>query len=191
MSFTQDQAAQQQGNSFRNGINVFYLLISGLATAFAVFFRRSFGGEAIGINAVAAIVIMLFFMMAYPQSGGLSLFFCLWWGALVLQRLGHFYRRLRGIGLHSQFDGITWLETLMPFIGSSLGRLFEVAFCLFIGTQIGARDAGLSQFFICGGIGLLLKFFADRHIDYMQVRQLNDATIEQQAMVARWRGGKL
>ncbi|MBX9655578.1 hypothetical protein K2Y11_18330 [bacterium] len=190
MLFTQNSVPQDQGNSFKTGINVFYLIVNGYSTAFTVFFRHCFGGEAFGFNAFACIGIMLLFMMGHPESPGLAGFFGLWWVALILQRIGHFTRRLRGVQIHSRFDGVSWFETILPFINRPAACALEVATCVLMGIHLMPGDLGLGRFFVFGGGAILVKFFIDSCLDHLQVRRLNDAAIEHRARVARWRSGR-
>jgi hypothetical protein len=190
MLFSQNSAPQDQGNSFKTGINIFYLIVNGFSTAFTVFLRRSFGGEAFGLNAFACILIMILFMMGHPESPGLPRFFCLWWVALILQRIGHFTRRMRGVVLHSRFGGISWFETLLPFFNHPVACVLEMATCILLGVGFAPNDQGLGRFFVLGGCALFVRFFVESHIEHLHVRRLNDAAIEHRARVARWRGGR-
>ena len=190
MYFNQSSSPPDHENNFKTGVNLFYLILSGYTTAFTVFLRHGFGGEAFGFNAFASIVIMLLFMMKYPESQGLVSFFGFWWGALFLQRIGHFGRRLHGILVHSRFEGVSWFEKFLPFINLPVARTLEMTTCVLMGVSITPDDEGLGRFFLYGGGALFLKFLVDSHIDHLQVRRLNDAAIEHQAKVARWRSGR-
>ena len=185
-------APQQQGDGFdfRFGINVFYWLISGFATCFTVFLRRTFGGEAFGINALASILIMVFYMSAHPESGGMVDFFGLWWIALFCQRVGYFIRRCRRISVHSRFEGISWLAVTFPFLRrSNLAGFLEVPLCFVLGAALAHHDQALGRFVAFGSVGLLLKGLIDSSMERKQVQRMQDAAIDQRSRLERWRNG--
>ncbi|MBY0589146.1 hypothetical protein K2X85_18380 [bacterium] len=142
------------------------------------------------MNAFVAFGVMIFFMMSYPQSPGILAMFSLWWIALVLQRLGHFSRRMRGILLHGRFEGISWFETILPFLGPNVARVLEAATCGLLGASQSELDPGVAAYFTLGGVALFVKWIIDGHIDHLRVQRMNNAAIEHRATVARWHRGR-
>lgn len=174
----------------RQRINVGYLILSGFSNCFTVMLRHRFGGQAFGLNAVASIVIMLLFMMSFPASIGLPNFFFVWWIAILCQRVGHFARRVRGIVLHSRYDGEPWIETFLPRLGTHVPRVLEIALCAWAASDLAATDPGFSRLCLSGAAALAAKWLIDGHVDHQRVQRMHDAEIEQRSLVDRWsRGG--
>jgi len=185
-----NQTAPEDGFDVRTGFNVFYLLVRSYATCFTVFLRRGFGAEAFGLNAIIAVPIMLFYMQAHPESGAMFDFFCLWWVALVLQRAGYFIRRLRGVAVHSHFDGMPWIGVILPFLHrGGAARFLEVPLCVALSGVLGVYDFALGQFVFYGAFALLAKGMIDRYVERKHVQRMQDAAIDQYSRLERWRRG--
>lgn len=189
-----EQSNQQQGDGFfdfRFGINVLYWLLSGFTSCFTVFLRRTFGGAAFGFNILAAILIMVFYMGSHPESHGMVDFFGFWWIALICQRIGYFIRCMRGIRVHSHFQGISWLCVLFPFLGRTrMADYLEIPLCVFLGAALAHHDQALGQFVFYGAFGLLIKGVIDNSVERQQVQRMQDAYIEQRSRLERWRTGR-
>lgn len=184
------QQTQQNEFDLRTGINVFYLLVNGYATCFTVFLRRGFGAEAFGFNALIAVVIMIVYMQAHPQSGAMIDFFGLWWVALILQRIGFFIRRRRGFVIHSRFEGVPWIAQMIPALDRiGLARVTEFLLCFFSGAVLGTHDEALGQFVMFGAFGLLTKNILDNMMARKHIQRMQDAALEQRARLERWRHG--
>ncbi len=181
---------QDNGLDIRFGLNLFYMLLSGFTTCFTVFLRRSFGGEAIGFNALFAIVIMVFYMGGHPESAGMIDFFGFWVIALVCQRIGYFIRRLRRVVVHSHYEGDSWIGVLLPFLERvGIARFLEVPLCVILGIALGQHDQALGEFVFFGAFGLMFKGMIDGAIERKHVQRMQDAAIEQRARLNRWRSG--
>lgn len=189
--FQQSPPSQQNdGLDVRFGVNVFYLLINGYATCFTIFLRRSFGGEAFGFNAIISVIIILFYMLAHPRSGGMLDFFYLWWMALICQRIGYFIRRRRGLIIHSRFEGVSWFAVIFPFLQhEGLLRFLEMFTCIMLGGMLAAHDQALGRFVFFGAFGLMAKGTIDSFVDRKQVQRMHDAAIEQRSLMDRWQRG--
>lgn len=182
---------QNDGPDVRFGVNLFYLLISGYATCFTVFLRRSFGGEAFGFNAVIAVFMILFYMLAHPTSGGMLDFFYLWWMALICQRIGYFLRRRRGMIVHSRFEGVSWFAVIFPFLNhEGLLRFLEIFTCVVLGGLLATHDQALGRFVFFGAFGLMIKGMIDGFVDRRQIQRMHDTAIEQHALMERWQSGR-
>lgn len=187
------QSPQQPGGGIgiRESFNIFYILVRGYAACVAIFLRRRFGAEALGLSGVMAVLIMVVYLSAHSESRGMSSFFCLWWILLAFQRLGHFNRRRKGIILHSQFDGESLIGVAFPFLNvNDLPLLLDVVICLGVGWLLRGQDAALGNFIFWGGIALLVKGLIDNGIEGKQMQRMYDAEIEQRGRLARWRQRK-
>ncbi|MBX9787852.1 MAG: hypothetical protein K2Y37_02965 [Pirellulales bacterium] len=179
------------GWDFRTKFNLAYLVVSGFTTCFTVFLRHRFGREALGLRAVIGILAMVVYMATYPESAAMSGYFFLWWIALVLQRLGHFVRRTKGIVLHSRFEGEPWIGALLPpALREGGAKFLEVVLCVLVAAMLQGDDMALANFMFLGAASLTVKAVIDGRADYRRVAQMRDAEIEQRAMLDRWRGGR-
>ena len=184
--FQQSGSQQNDSLSLRDSFNIFYLLVSGYATCLTVFLRRGFGGEALGFNAMIAVVIMGIYMAFNPRSGGMLDLFWLWWIALICHRIGYFIRRQRGFVVHSQYHGSSWFA----FLPYGLDTFMEVGLCIFLGGLLAGHDQPLGRFIFFGAFALMAKHWIEGSMVRRQVMRMQDAAIEQGFRLDQWRGGK-
>jgi len=179
---------QSGGMGMQGAFNLFYVLVRGYSACVAIFLRRRFGGEALGLTGVTAVLLMIVYMAAHPDSRGMASLFCLWWIVLAFQRLGHFNRRRKGIILHSQYDGESLIAVVLPFLNvKDLPRLLDVVACLAGGWLLQGVDLALGRFIVGGGLALLVKGMIDNGVEGRQMQRMYDAEIEQRSRVERWR----
>lgn len=171
--------------------NLAYLLLRGYTVCVTAFLRRRFGSQALGFPGLAAILIMIFYIVAHPESRGMVNYFGYWWVMLALQRIGHFVRRWRGVTLHSQFDGEPLVGVILPFLHvGGLPYFLDVLICLGMGWFLHSIDPAVGKFVFGGGIALFIKEVMDNSIQGREVERMHDAEIEQRAKVARWRSSR-
>jgi len=186
------QPQQQQGTlDVRGSVNILYVLVSAHSTCFTVFLRRGFGSEALGFNAILALVLIHFYIMCNPTSGGMAQFLGLWFLFLILQRIKTFSLWRKGAVIHSRYDGYPWVGMMIPFLKTEeRARFAETPICFIIGCLLIDYDSALSAFIAVGGISLAIKNSIDFSIDRRRLRHMRDAEIEQRFMVERYRGGQ-
>jgi hypothetical protein len=182
----QQQQQQRDGNSMRSGANLLYLLVSGHSACFTVFTRHSFGVEALGINGVAALGLMLGYICLTGSPAMVS-FLAIWFVALALQRLTTFVRSQRGWYEHSRYEGYTWLGFMVPFVRRVEGaKLWEMLFCLMAGAFLLGIDEALGRFVFFGFFSLAGKAAIEGQVERNKVQRMRDSEIEMRGMVDRF-----
>lgn len=175
----------------RNAMHLASLVINGHATCLTVFLRHSFGSEALGVNGIAAILVMVFFMAMYGGSQGMECLFGLWFVMLVLQRMRTFWLAWKGVPLHSLYTGYPWLGNLLTLgLSNSAARFVEMLVCLVAGAAISAKDPQLGNFVALGFVSLMLQNGIENRVDRMRLRRMRDAEIEQRFLLGRYRDGR-
>ena len=182
------QQQQRDGNSMRSSMNLLYLLVCGHSACFTVFTRHSFGVEALGINGVAALGLMLGYI-CFTGSPAMLPFLAIWLVALALQRLTTFVRSRRGWYEHSRYEGYPWLGFMVPFVRRvQVRKVCEMALCLTAGTFLLGVDQGLGQFVFFGFFSLMGKAAIEGQIDQNRVQRMRDAEIEMRQLVDQFNG---
>jgi len=179
----QEQAGS--GPTLRDTFHLLYLAVNGLATCISPLLRTNFGSQALGLNGVLALAILVLYVSAYP-SPGMGRYFLCWVVALGLQRARSLWLRFRGRILHSRHDGDSWLTLVFPRIRFLHARLIEPVVALALGCYALPADPWLGRFLVWGTVGLLAQLCLDQHIYHQRIQQLHDAEIEQRAMVERF-----
>lgn len=166
-----------------------YVALAGYATCFTVFTRRRFGREALGVNGVAALIILIVYSSCYPYSRGMGLFFVLWFVALILQRLCTVILARRR-SVHSHCTGYPWLGYMVPFVRKYMTAVFIECLVLFVlGVFLMPVDFALGQFVFYGAGSVFLKTGIDEDIERRRLFRMRDAEIEQRSLADRYRTG--
>jgi hypothetical protein len=183
---------QQQGGGLGVGgvVNLIYVLVSGHATCLTPFVRRNFGSEALGRNGAVAMLIIVFYMAAYPRHVAVGQFGTLWFAMLILQRLKTGWLMRKGTVLHSYDDGYPVLGFIIPQV-----KRFETAYIIefFVvigfGIWLSNYDAALSRLVVVSSVCMVIKTAIEQDIARKRLRAMRDAEIEQRAMLDRYRRG--
>ena len=176
---------QEEQHTLRDSINWVYLLMRLHATCFYPFLRYGAGAEAYGINAVLALIMMLFWASA-QGSGGMLLFVGLWLVALVMQRVMTFRRRRTHI-VHSRYMGTSWPARLIPFTSEQTAAATEPLLCFVVGICIAPVSESLAIFVMLGVVSLLVTYAFQAEADRREIQAMRDAQIEQQWRAERFR----
>lgn len=186
----QHQHAPPGMSSFGSGFNFLYMLASFQATCFLPFTRHSFGAESLGINGLGALAVMTVYLAMHPRSEFLSLFWCLWWIALIYQRIRTFWLYRRGMALHSHFVGHPWLGYMVPFVKKfTTAEFCEVLICMGLGFVFRELDKSFGDFVILGAISLAIKSTIETSVERARLRRMRDAEMEQRDLLERYRRG--
>jgi len=181
------QQQQSDGVSLRTSANILYLFLGGHSTCFVVFTRHSFGVDALGINGLAALGIMIAYL-CHTNSPAMLLYIGIWFVALAVQRAITFARRCTGWFEHSRFEGHLWLGFLVPFVRHvQLAKIWEAVFCGIAGMFLCDVDAALGEFILVGFFSLLARASLDAAIDRKRLQHMRDAQIEMEHLVDRWK----
>lgn len=181
---------QNVGEKFtaRGGLNFLYLLVSGHATCLTPFMRRGFGSEALGLNGIAALVIILLYA-AHTGSQAMISFLVFWLFALLLQRIKTGLLWRQGVVPHSRYDGEPWLA-LKLVKSEQAARGIEPFICLAAGVALSAYDEALGAFVFAGLFSFIIKLGIERRVDEVSVQRMRDAEIEQRWLVQQNKKGR-
>jgi hypothetical protein len=184
--------SQQDGGGlgFRGATNLLYLLVSGHATCVTPFVRRNFGSEALGRNGAVAMLIIVFYLMAYPRDFLLKDFSLVWFAMIVMQRLKTVWLVRRGAVMHSRGDGYPWLGFLIPLIKrDNTARAVEFAALFALGLWLADFDGGMSRLVVVSSLCLVVKNAFEEEIVRKRLRAMRNAEIEQRDILERYRQG--
>ena len=176
MSTGQENVPKQpRGESLDVGYRLFHCHLSALA----VFIRRDFGLEALGINAfIAGLMILL----TYAATGdpAMKAFLVMWLVAQIVQRVRSFRNKRRGMRIHSRYAGYPWLAMRVPFVRSETVavRFVEPLLCLTAGWVLMHLSRPLGGFVMLGCVSFFIRNNIDAEIQRVRLRQMDDARIE-------------
>ncbi len=183
---------QQQKEPFqdiRSGVNIFWHLVSGYATAIVPFIRKDFGTAFFGLNALAAVFVMLVFG-AVENADDMLIYFFVWALFVLAHRLDASRNYRKGRIIHSQYVGDSWLASKLVSKArrKTVQMLIEPAICLIAGVLICPHSPGIGKFLILGAFAVLIFNGSQRVVMEDRVRKMHDAHIEQQATARMFRG---
>lgn len=157
------------------------------ATALAVFMRRDFGREALGMNAFFAMLLILGFY-SVTADRAVFVFFGCWLVAQITQRVLTFRLVRSGAIFHSRYAGYPWLAMKVPFVRESAARgLIEPMLCLVAGALLCPVSENLGGFVMLGFLTFLIRNAIEMEIVRKRVEQMHDAEIEQRYLASRFR----
>lgn len=180
------QQQPNQGLTFRTGFNLLYLLASAHATCLTVFMRHSFGSEALGLNAIGALGLMVIYV-GFTNSHAMAAFLTAWLVVLLCQRIRTYWLWRQGRIMHSRYEGYLWLGWAFPLVRRCSGaKLFEMLFCMTAGALLCGVDLALGEFVLVGFFSLLVKAGIEGEIEQRRLQRMRDAEIEMRQMVEYW-----
>ncbi len=94
----------------RGSFNFLYLAISGHATCLTPFLHSGFGSQALGVNGIAALVVILLYA-GYSGSVAMVNFLYVWLFMMLLQRIKTGKLLREGCVVHSRYDGFPHFAT--------------------------------------------------------------------------------
>jgi hypothetical protein len=172
--------ANPQGNdpfNARTGINLLGLLANAHAITVTPFLRRGFGSEALGVNGVAALVLILLYA-GVTNSPEMVSFLWAWLAAVGCQRVYGFRQRANGEVVHSRYAG--WPEVGMRFAKTEkvARSVVEPLVCVVVGGCLWSLSEALGRFILLGSISLLVSRGLEQQVTRNRLRAMNDGQIE-------------
>ncbi len=185
---------QQQNNDpmqMKDTFNLVYALVHGHSTAITPFLRTSFGKEALGMNGLAALAIILLYgglMNCYEMF----IYLCVWLVAVIYQRVKQFRNRMNGFVQHSRYNGYPALAyKLFPRIQSEGNAKGAEAFlCLGVGWLLTYVSQPLGWFVMAGWVSIMFSEGLGVELRRKKLQAMRDAEIEQQALAEEYRNGR-
>lgn len=161
--------------SMADAFNIFYFASHVLATTVAVFIRRNFGREALGVNSLFALGLLLVLAaMEDPHFGYVALAFLI---AQIWRRAETFWLIHKGARIHSLYAGF-------PYWGVKLVRdpkqalAAEVALCLVAGMALMPLSMGIGVYVALCGAALGVRHGIEWLVARKRIQRMQDAEIE-------------
>jgi hypothetical protein len=173
--------------SYKDCFNLVYVVAKAYAMCFLPFFRRNFGGEALGWPGATAFILMVLVggLCQIPEMVG---FMGIWMMVMLFQRASTKRQIRRGVLRHSRYEG----DTTSRLCGnrSMVKLVIEPAVCALGGVciELAGISHGLAVFVGMGFIPLVFLARIDKELDNKRLQAMRDAAIEQSYMAARFRG---
>jgi hypothetical protein len=183
----QDQQFPGERINARDTFNILCVIVNAYCKCFLPFMRRYFGWQFHGFAGLAALVL-IFLTAGFSGSYAIYEFMWIWLVVMLAQRLDSAGQRLKGMLIHSQYDGYPAMGMAVPFVKrESSAKAIEVALCALVGAALVEYDEALGQFVLFGSGALVLKMMLDGWIDGVAQQRMLDAQLESQAMLQRHR----
>jgi hypothetical protein len=171
---------KQDGQAFTDsdGFNFLYFLISVFAMAFFPFLRKGQGKRAIGLNALLAMLLMLYYA-GRTRSPEMLMYFYAWLAMLFVRRF------TADSAQHSQYQGYPVIGCLVK--DEMLARCGEAVLVWVAGCLIDPWSHPLGQFLMWGSLALVIKFFIESMYQERRDEALHDAAVEMENLARRSR----
>lgn len=185
---------QQQKNNeldMQGSFNLAYFLAHSHATCLTPFIRTDFGREALGMNGLCALILLLAYG-SFTNSAAMWIFLLLWILALLRQRLKGIENRNKGIAIHSRYNGYPWLSfKLFPRTkDETSARGIDGFLCMGMGALLSYVDPPLGWFIGVGGFSLLFVEALIVELRKKRLQAMQDAEIEQRDLAEHYRRGR-
>jgi hypothetical protein len=175
---SQSRQHDEQGMSPGEAMNWLYGLASIHAMCILPFIRSRFGTQAIGVNALFGLVVMV--VVAVQCRDPVIFNYIGLWLLVVLIRQGEARSRKRkGLIQHSQYAGYPWVTAWIPLVrNEQAARGLDPLVCLAIGTAMMPISENLAKFICFGFVSILVKEGIEQAIVNRRVERMRDAQIE-------------
>ncbi len=189
----QSSAAEQDGFSNRQQLNVLLFVMCSWCTTMDVFLRRDFGHRYLGANAVGGLLLIPFFLILFPGEDALGLY-GFWLAYIVMCAVGrwswlwsrHDYRNQ-----HSYYAGFPRLLTKrFAAYEVKFKNLYEPFIVGAIAVPITPCSPPLGLYLMGGGVCLWIRAFMMEFLAYTRTMDLNDQVIEQEYVADRFRSNR-
>jgi len=159
---------------------ILYFVANVLATSVAVFIRRNFGREALGLNSLGAVLVL--YTLSASEGPGFLVFVAAFIVAQVWRRIETFRLIRRGAVIHSRYPGYPYWAMKVPFVKSEkvAMELVEPVMCFTVGLLLCPISVGLGGYLVVCGIGFIVRNCIDDALDRKRIERMQDATIEHQ-----------
>ncbi len=184
-----NEPPQRQSSVFDDMRNAAYWLAfitQTLAVSVEVLLHRRMGSRSVHIRGFAAFLLIPIWTAFFPHDN-LTPMYCFW----LLFILGCARQRLsslRGDRGHSRYTGEPSLQRLFPKCGEIVvKKTIEPLFVIVAGLFCLDLSQALGSYLITAGIGLGVSVGLGEAVNKAKVRELNDARLEQQSVIDRFR----
>jgi len=183
---------QGQNDPFKNartGINLVGLAANGYATAVTPFLRRGMGSEALGVNGVVALLIIIGYA-GVTNSPETITFFWVWLVAVGCQRVYGARQRASGEAVHSRYAGDAVAGRRFTKSERVAREIVEPMICIVVGAFLWQWSEPLGRFILCASFSLLVSRGLDTQVTRNRVQAMRDAAIEQRFLADLFNGSK-
>jgi hypothetical protein len=180
----------QPTDSFRDAMNILYLVVLTHSTCITPFIRTRFGTHANGLNAVLALFLIMF-VAAESRDPAMYDYLVAWIVFLVFQRLVTFQAVLNRLHDHSSYRGFPWAAMLLPFVNTErAAKAVEPLLCLTAGVLLYLVSPALGLLIMSASVSMLILRLMEVGAVNSQVRHMRDAEIEHRIFSERFRGSR-
>lgn len=173
-------------NSF-NGLN---FIVNAHASTLTPLARTDYPSEGIGPHGILGAIMMLFWG-SWFQCYAVWIYFLVWMGVLLCQRVKTYINWQRGVVVHSRYNGYPWIvRRFFPRLSEPNAKAVE-AFAFFgIGGVIAQFIPPLGWYFMLGLPSILISEAIIVQTTRRRLQAMRDAEIEQQYLAEMYRRGK-
>lgn len=170
-----------------NGLNI---LVNAHASTLTPLSRTDFGSEGLGMPGFIGLFLILgwgCYFNCYPMF----IYFLVWMGVLLCQRVKTFINWRRGVIVHTHYNGYPWIvRRFFPRLSEPNAKAVE-AFAFFgIGGVIAQFIPPLGWYFMLGLPSILASEAIIVATTKRRLQAMRDAEIEQQYLAEMYRRGK-
>lgn len=173
---------QRQKNTITKGeaFGLLYWFADAHATTLAVFMRRGFGREALGLNSLAGFGMMAVWM-AHTHDTMMYVLIACWFMAQIWQRVRTWRLLSSGVVLHSKYAGFPYWAVLISRGSEEKARwVVEPMMCLLGGGLITIFCESIGFYIMAGAVTFLVRQAIEWGIERRRVEAMKDAMIEAQ-----------
>lgn len=181
----------QDDNKGKAGLGLVLFLCRALACSVEVFLHdpRTFGRRYQGLQAGAALLLMLFFPAFWEghDPEPLFLYLCAFVGICLCIRVAGWRRR--GSEQHSFYSGT---PLLLGVVGRHLGEVktkaaIEPLVVWGVGSMVQSHNEPFGVYLELAAVGLLISVNAALYMERRRALDMHDAFVEQRSMTERFR----
>lgn len=187
--FDQQQSSYQQlPPAADKWFDIFFMLVSGLASCLTPLSRRNFGRS--GMNAGAGFLIYVLYLAMFPEVDSLFGFFGCWLLAALWNTWRTASRARKGVHYHSRYSGDPWIGRFLPWVRKeSVLLTLEWLLWIAFGLAMLEPDRAFGNFILTCAIALLIKNMVEGQVIHNRLLAMRDAELEQIYLVDRFRQG--
>lgn len=170
--------------------NVAMFLVRAWATSIEVFIRADFGTRYLGLQAAAVFLLVPTYcgIKRTADAGMMSLYLVNYLVLCCLHRQTIRRRTRRGVFFHSYYDGTPMLWKLFPWCSEvPFKRYVEPVLVMAIGVLLIPVSEPCGLYLLIGGVCMGLATGACCARQEVQLLDLNDSILDQQALAERLR----
>ena len=186
------QQQQQQEWGHKDSFNLMFVLANASATCLTVFTRHSFGVEALGLNGLLALGMILA-VAGFGNSPAMLIFLICWLCALVCQRVKTMKLVRQGAKWHSRYQGWPWVGVIFTRNERAARCTVEPLLCLAVGFALRCladayhQSLTLPDFIMLGALSISLREGIQAAVRRKRIQAIEDARFEQEDLAAELR----